>query len=647
VLDKRNPEVESPLSELHESLRTAVEKARAAPPPPEALERALNRAQKLGPPKPQPWRRFLKPAVAAAVAACLYLGLSAWFSPKDPRTSAENNLHQLGLAIQQRSESARFAGGVTLADGESNTVLLLRERLSEGEQLQRLDELGVMVAREGKELPHTELPLAPKPPRELADLFKEAESYDRIVENVFLSAHRVPLSTFSIDVHSASYSNVRRFLFQEQRLPPADAVRVAELINYFPYTYAEPRGQHPVAFTTNITECPWNPQHHLVRVALKGKTIDLAHMPPRNLVFLIDTSGSMAAENRLPLLKSSLKMLVDELTDKDRVAIVTYAGTAGLALPATPGTDTVTIKKAIDDLNAEGSTNGGEGIVLAYRLARENFIKGGLNRVILGTDGDFNVGVTKEEDLIRLIEEQRQSGVFLTVLGFGMGNLKDAMMEKLAHHGSGHYAYIDSLMEAKKIFVDQGAALLTIARDVKLQVEFNPQRVGAYRLIGYENRMLADKDFHDDTKHAGSIGTGHTVTALYEIVPAGLPVPEPGKDRAQWQVTPKPAEATDRDDWLTVRMRYKDPEAEQSRLVEQKLTGPVVRWADAPTDFRFAAAVASFGLMLRDSPYRGGLTYAGVRELAQDSLGADRNGHRHEFLTLVDTAATIARKQKE
>lgn len=656
MIENRTPEPESPLSELNESLRTAVEQVHATPPPQEALERALGRARNLGPPKLQPWRRFLRPAVAVAVAASLFLALSAWFAPgksDNARIAAENKLHQLSLAVHSTS---RVQGGEA-RDGTSNNVFFaetppvnipepvsallyqgyvarpLPGRVPEGEALLREEKIPAEEA--GKLV------------KKLSDLEggeRDLEAYDRIVENGFLPAKRVPLSTFSIDVHTASYSNVRRFLTQERRLPPADAVRVAELVNYFPYTYAEPRDEHPVAFTTDITQCPWNARHHLVRVALKGKTIDPARMPPRNFVFLIDTSGSMQADNRLPLLKASLKTLVDQLTDKDRVAIVTYAGEANVSLPPTPGTDTVIIKKAIDELRADGSTNGGEGIVKAYRLAREGFIKGGVNRVILGTDGDFNVGVTKEEDLINLIEEQRKSGVFLTVLGFGMGNLKDAMMEKLAHHGNGHYAYIDTHAEARKVFVEQGAALLTIAKDVKLQVEFNPRRVGAYRLIGYENRLMAAKDFHDDGKHAGSIGTGHTVTALYEVVPAGLPLPEPGKDAAQWEATEK-GDAKDGDDWLTVRMRYKDPEAEQSRLVEQKLTGPVVRWAAAPTDFRFAAAVASFGLLLRDSPYRGGINYAGVRELAQDALGPDLNGHRAEFLTLVDSAAAIAGKK--
>jgi Ca-activated chloride channel family protein len=622
VIEKpQNPDVETPLKELNDTLRTAVERVRETPPPQEALDRALSRAQRLGSPKARPWRWALKPAMVAAVAAVLLLALTLWlFSPptQESRGLAENNLKQLGLATQNLECTA------LVMDGTSNTILFLDgEDKVQGIVLNRRTGPGRLDEKEKKE---------------------KAESYDPIVENAFELARRTPVSTFSADVHTASYSNVRRFLLKENCLPPADAVRIAELINYFPYTYADPVGQAPVAFATNITECPWNTKHHLVRVALKGKQISPSEMPPRNFVFLVDTSGSMNCENRLPLFKKSLKLLVEQLNANDRVAIVTYAGEAGLALDSTPGGDKETINKVIDALNADGSTNGGEGIVLAYRIAQKNFLKGGLNRVILGTDGDFNVGVTKEEDLLKLIDEQRKSGVFLSILGFGMGNLKDAMMEKLAYHGNGHYAYIDTEAEAHKVFVEQGAALLTIAKDVKVQVEFNPKRVGAYRLIGYENRLMKAEDFHDDSKQGGSIGTGHTVTALYEIVPAGLQMPEPGLDPAKWQQTQK-AIVADEDEWLTLSMRYKDPEAETSELLKQQLTGPVVKLADAPTDLRFAAAVASFGMLLRDSPYRGEATYASVRKLAKANLGDDPNGHRDEFVALVDVAAELAKKQ--
>ena len=359
------------------------------------------------------------------------------------------------------------------------------------------------------------VPLMPGQSSMKPEVEHNTETYDHIVENTFLAADRNPLSTFSIDVDTASYSNVRRFLLSEGRLPPPDAVRIEELINYFPYRYPQPRGEHPVAFTLDIAECPWNAKHYLVRIGLMAKRIDPAEMPPRNFVFLVDTSGSMNALNRLPLLQQSLHMLVDQLNERDRVAIVAYAGSAGLVLPSTPGNRKDVIHNAIDRLRAGGSTNGGEGITLAYSVAENSFIPDGLNRVILGTDGDFNVGVTNQGDLVRLIEEKRRSGVYLTILGFGMGNLKDSTMEKLSHHGNGHYAYIDSETEASKTFIEQGAALVTVAKDVKLQIEFNPQRVGAYRLLGYEDRLLQAHEFNDDKKDAGDMGAGHTVTALY------------------------------------------------------------------------------------------------------------------------------------
>jgi Ca-activated chloride channel family protein len=475
---------------------------------------------------------------------------------------------------------------------------------------------------------------------------KEAgESYSPIVENAFRRVAEQPLSTFSIDVDTASYSNVRRFLLQERRLPPPDAVRIEELINYFPYAYLPAKADHPVAFTLELGECPWNARHQLARIGLAARRIDPERMPPRNLVFLVDTSGSMRPANRLPLLRSSLELLVEQLTARDRVAIVAYAGRAGLVLPSTPGSEKALIRQALGRLEAGGSTNGGEGITLAYRIAEENFLKGGVNRVVLGTDGDFNVGVTSPDALVRLIESKRRSGVFLTVLGFGMGNLKDSTLEKLAQHGNGHYAYIDNEREARKVFVEQGAALVVVARDVKLQVAFNPRHVGAYRLIGYENRLLRDRDFADDRKDAGDMGSGHTVTALYELVPAGLPVPVAGVEPGKWEKT-RPAPAGDADEWLTVKLRYKEPDAEKSQLLAQVLAGPAQKLADTTADFRFAAAVASFGLLLRESPYRGDATHAGVRAWAREGRGADPGGHRGRFLELIDAAEQLAAGRK-
>jgi Ca-activated chloride channel family protein len=468
------------------------------------------------------------------------------------------------------------------------------------------------------------------------------EAYDHIVDNPFQLVAREPLSTFSSDVDTASYSNIRRFLMTEHKLPPKDAVRIEEMMNYFTYDYPAPTGEHPVAIHPELTICPWNAQHQLLRIGVQTRVIENANMPARNLVFLVDSSGSMSAENRLPLLKKSLKMLVEQLTERDRVGIVTYAGEARLVLEGTAGNDHRRIERAIDSLNSHGSTDGGGGIVMAYDLAQKNFIRGGLNRVILGTDGDFNVGVTNQGDLIRLIEEKRKSGVFLTVLGFGMGNLKDSTLEKLAHHGNGHYAYIDSEREARKVFVEQGAALITVAKDVKFQVEFNPRHVQAYRLVGYENRILRHEDFNNDEKDAGDLGSGHTVTVLYELVPPGEKISIPGVDPLKYQQELKPAPAGAGDEWLTIKLRYKDPEAEQSKLLAVPVEGASLR-SEASADTRFAAAVASFGMLLRDSPYKGNSSFEAVQQNAKSATGADLYGHRKEFLTLVKTAQGMKR----
>lgn len=422
-------------------------------------------------------------------------------------------------------------------------------------------------------------------------------------------------------------------------------MRIEELINYFPYSYPRPKGKHPVAFTLDLAACPWKPQHYLVRIALAAERIDPSKMPPRNFVFLVDTSGSMDAPNRLPLLQESLRLLVEQLNERDRVAIVAYAGSAGLVLPSTAGHNKGAIRRAIDRLKAGGSTNGGEGIALAYRVAEDSFIQGGLNRVILGTDGDFNIGVTNQGDFVRLIEEKRKSGVYLSLLGFGMGNLKDSTMEKLAHHGNGHYAYIDSKAEARKVFIEQGAALVTVAKDVKLQIEFNPKRVAAYRLLGYENRLLQAHEFNDDKKDAGDMGAGHTVTALYEIIPPGEAVPGAKIDPLKYQQASKPSASADKGEWLTMKLRYKDPEAETSELLQQSLTGIPLEVAKMPEDFRFASAIASFGMLLRNSEYRGDATYARVRKLAASALGEDHNGHRAEFLRMVEAAEHLLPKQ--
>jgi Ca-activated chloride channel family protein len=466
---------------------------------------------------------------------------------------------------------------------------------------------------------------------------QNAEVYGRYLENPFRSPRVAPVSTLSADVNTASYSNVRRFLTQGQ-LPPKDAVFLAELVNYFPFRYPKPTGADPVSFTTELARCPWEPAHYLARVGVQARQIDPAAMPPRNLVFLVDTSGSMSAENRLPLVKKSLELLIDRLAPHDRVTLVTYAGTAGIALHPTPGSQKDVIRAAVRGLGAGGSTNGEGGIRAAYDAATASLIPGGVNRVILCTDGDFNVGVTNKGDLIRMIEEKRRSGVFLTVLGFGMGNYKDDTLKELANHGNGHHAYIDTLDEAKKVFVEQGGALAVVAKDVKLQVEFNPARVAAYRLIGYENRLLKAEDFKDDARDAGDMGSGHTVTAFYEVVPVGVSISLPEPDGLKYQEV-KPKENATRE-WLTVRMRYKEPEGAVSRELSSAL--PEGAGADPMSeDFRFAAAVVEFGQLLRDSPYKGSASLTTVLERAERSATFDPNGHRAEFIQLVKKAQQL------
>ncbi|MFQ5789760.1 MAG: von Willebrand factor type A domain-containing protein [Acidobacteriota bacterium] len=469
----------------------------------------------------------------------------------------------------------------------------------------------------------------------------DTEAYDRIYENPFLDTRRYPLSTFSIDVDTASYANVRRFLMAGQ-LPPKDAVRIEELINYFSYDYLQPDGEVPFSVSTEVSDCPWSPEHRLVHIGLQGRTMPAESLPPRNLVFLLDVSGSMDHPLKLPLLRSAMGMLVETLTEGDRVSIVVYAGAAGLILPPTAGDQRQHIHRALARLKAGGSTAGGEGIVLAYDVAAESFIQDGVNRVILATDGDFNVGVTNQGDLVRLIEEKRKSGIFLSVLGFGMGNLKDSTMEKLADKGNGNYAYIDSLTEARKVLVAEGAGtLVTIAKDVKIQIELNPRRVAAYRLIGYENRLLREEDFSDDGKDAGELGAGHSVTALYEIVPQGVETHPPAADPLKYQEARKASPAADSNELMTVKLRYKTPEGETS----QRLTTLVKDEVGRPSseNFRFAAAAAGFGMLLRDSQHKGSASYSQVLALARGAQGSDRHGYRAELIRLVTLAESLSK----
>jgi Ca-activated chloride channel homolog len=474
------------------------------------------------------------------------------------------------------------------------------------------------------------------------------ESYTAVVENSYIRASQEPLATFSIDVDTASYSNVRRFLNQGQ-LPPRDAVRIEELINYFTYAYPSPSGDRPIAASIAATAAPWNPQHRLVRIGVKARQIDAARRPASNLVFLIDVSGSMNMPQKLPLLKSALKLLVDQIGENDTVSIVTYAGGTRVALTPTSGDRKDVIARTIDDLQAGGSTNGSAGIQLAYREAAEGFIRGGTNRVILMTDGDFNVGISDAGELTRLIEQRAKSGVFLSVLGFGMGNLKDSTMERLADKGNGHYAYIDTLAEARKVLVEQmTGTLVTIAKDVKIQVDFNPAKVEAYRLIGYENRALRPEDFNDDRKDAGEMGAGHTVTALFEIVPRGGEVPGGSIDPSVFQPAPRPAAPpTSRsNDLLVLRLRYKLPEASESTRMDVPFADRSLAFARADDDFRFAAAVAAFGMLLKDSPYKGDATLDWVRDTAAASQGKDHGGYRDEFVSLVQKAIALSARTR-
>jgi Ca-activated chloride channel homolog len=472
------------------------------------------------------------------------------------------------------------------------------------------------------------------------------EQYDRINDNPFLAVAGNPRSTFSVDVDRSSYGNVRRFLTQGQ-VPPADAVRIEELVNYFPYALEAPRGEAPVAITTEAMPAPWQPKHQLVRVALQARRIDVDRLPPSNLVFLVDVSGSMMSPDKLPLVKESLRLLVEQLRPQDRVALVAYAGAAGLVLPSTSGEEKSRIMEAIDRLEAGGSTAGGAGLELAYRTAREHFERGGNNRVILATDGDFNVGPSSDAAMERLIEGKRAEGTYLTILGFGTGNYQDAKMQKLARVGNGNAAYVDDIAEARKVLVkEMGGTLVTVANDVKLQVEFDPARVASYRLIGYEDRLLRDEDFRDDRKDAGDMGAGHSVTALYEVVPVGVrgtvtaresdPLRYAGVDAEQARV------ATTSDELLHVSLRYKRPGESTSRLITKALRRADLR-ERASDDLRFAASVAAFGMLLRDSEHKGNATAASVLSLARGAAGDDEDGYRGEFIGLVERWRSIAR----
>eukprot|EP01038_Epipyxis_sp_PR26KG_P004006 gene4006-5733_t len=450
------------------------------------------------------------------------------------------------------------------------------------------------------------------------------ENYHHIAENGYRDSKKEPLSTLSIDVDRASYSNMRRFLKQGQ-MPPADAVRVEELINYFPYNYAKPKGEHPFSITTDLTTCPWNTKHQLIRVGIQGKEIERNEMKRNNLVFLVDVSGSMSSSDKLPLLKAGLRLLVDQMKADDRIALVAYAGAAGLVLPPTDGRHKEQIIEALDRLESGGSTAGGEGIKLAYNVARELFLKDGNNRIVLATDGDFNVGASSEGELQRMIEKERESGVFLTVLGFGTGNLKDATME----------------ISQKTLVNEMGGTMVAIASDVKIQIEFNPAKVKAYRLVGYENRLLNAEDFNDDKKDAGELGSGHNVTALYEIIPAGSSETVAGIDELKYQKND--VVASNGNEVMTIKFRYKEPGASTSKLIVSVLNAQedLKHLSSMGEDFQFAAAVAEFGMLLRNSEYKGNTSYAEIRKMALAAKGKDENGYRAEFIQLVELAQML------
>ncbi|MBC7828408.1 MAG: von Willebrand factor type A domain-containing protein [Chitinophagaceae bacterium] len=473
----------------------------------------------------------------------------------------------------------------------------------------------------------------------------EREGYDGIVENRFLKATDNPLSTFSIDVDAASYSNIRRML-NAGNLPPAGAVRIEEMINYFQYDYAQPENNDPFSINTEISECPWNTKHKLVVIGLQGKKIPTENLPSANIVFLVDVSGSMMDENKLPLVKQSLKLLADQIRNEDKVAIVVYAGNAGLVLPSVSGEEKTKIKDAIDQLEAGGSTAGGAGIQLAYKVAKDNFIKNGNNRVVLCTDGDFNVGTSSDAALEQMIEEERKSGVFLTVLGYGTGNYQDAKMQKLADKGNGNHAYIDNFQEARKVLVNEfGGTLFTIAKDVKLQIEFNPHKVQAYRLVGYENRMLNKEDFNNDLKDAGELGSGHTVTALYEIIPIGVKSDFiESVDQLKYQKEMPTTVPSGTNEIMTIKFRYKKPDELKSKLIEHAVIDREISVQRTSDNFRFAAAVAQFGMLLRRSEFKQSSSYENSWKLAKSSLGDDKEGYRSEFLKMIKNAESIATK---
>jgi Ca-activated chloride channel family protein len=543
------------------------------------------------------------------------------------KLAADSTLrHDLVLEVGSVSETITVVTGAPLLMTESSS--LARGKAAPGLAVMQI---GGYYARDAREQEYRGTRGIPG-----------TEEYGHFVENEFTTPEKDPLSTFSVDVDTASYSNARRFL-NDRQMPPPESVRIEELVNYFSYDYALPEAGKPVSMTTNLIRSPWNSKRLLLHVGLRTQPVAAEDLPPSHLTFLVDVSGSMMSPDKLPLVQQALQMLVRQLRPQDSVSLVVYAGSTGVVLPPTRGSEQGRILDAIGRLEAGGSTNGAGGIRLAYEMARRSFDKKGNNRVILATDGDFNVGVSSDDELVRLIEEERKSGVFLSVLGFGTGNLKDSKMEKLADHGNGNYAYIDSLSEARKVFVQQmGATLVTVAKDVKLQIEFNPNQVKEYRLVGYENRILRPEDFNNDAKDAGDLGAGHQVTAFYEIVPSGgaasgdvdaLRYQEQGRRAA-------PARRSAELGWI--KLRHKAPQADKSQLLEWPIAANAAELRNVSRDVRFAAAVAEYGLLLRHSKFAGNASYDHVLATATDAVGPDLSGYRTDFLDLVRKAAAMS-----
>lgn len=587
---------------------------------------------------------FVKDAESGAPISGAKIKVKGWFLWGDSDSTGyfkidklNPRIHEIYISIMgynPKSESVRiFADSVVHCDVLLKKMVVLEETEAISITAQR-DVVKMDCCTAGP-APYKGVPIGNLPISSQAYSPFNTEEYARIYESGFFDALKNPQSTFAADVDAASYSNVRRFIMDNE-MPMKDAVRVEEMINYFQYDYAEPLEGQPLSINCEYASCPWQKEHALVHIGLKGKSVARKDQKASNLVFLLDVSGSMDELNKLPLLVKSFGLLVAQLTEKDRVAIVTYAGRAGLVLPSTKGSDKQHIMEALERLQAGGSTAGGAGIQLAYQVAKENYIRDGNNRVILATDGDFNVGISATSDLVRFVEEKRKDGIFLTVLGFGMGNYKDDRLQQLADRGNGNHAYIDDILEAKKVLVSEiSATLYTIAKDVKIQVEFNPAKVKSYRLVGYENRRLENKDFEDDTKDAGEIGSGHTVTALYEIIPAEAE-DAPTTTELKYQTTTIKDEAKQSDEVLTVRIRYKDPDKEKSKAFSHVLTGAPLEPEETSDNFRFSAAVAEFGMILRGSEFKGEASLAAVTRLAKNALGEDPFGYRHEFLKLVE-----------